>query len=172
MSVVDRLRQNDPARTNFYIILRYEPSDADLAQALQHNPYVTVVAFGLNGEQGADWTSLLCVIARRVGLEKVILEGAEWAERRNASLVRSILRAIQQNTAIRSVEMEWLCLPTDIFTFVDNVSSITSFSLCGCDMDPAERQLGARRLTAAIQRNTNIETMSLRKLDDICTIAI
>ena len=79
---------------------------------------------------------------------------------------------MQQNTAIRNVELGWLRLPTDISTFVDNASSITSFSLCNCDMEPAEREQGTRDLAAALQRNTNIETLELFRLDDIYTVPI
>ena len=95
-------------------------------------------------------------------------------EQRNApaGLVRAFLRAIQQNTSIRSVELRWLRLPTDISTFVDNASSITSFSLYNCDMDPAERQQGARSLAVALQRNTNIETLELSSLEDIYAVPI
>ena len=41
MSVVQQLRRNDPARTCIHIRLRHETSDADLAQALEQNPFVT-----------------------------------------------------------------------------------------------------------------------------------
>ena len=87
-------------------------------------------------------------------------------EQRNASLVRSILRAMQQNTAIRTVELAWLRLSTDISTFVDNASSITSFTLCECDGGQ-----GANDLAAALQRNTNIESLELL-LDDIYAVPI
>ena len=163
MSVVQSLRQNNPARTRFYILLHRETSDADLAQALEQNPFVTEMELSLLGEQRVDWTSLLRVIATRANLETVRVWDVTSAEGRNApaALVRSILRAIQQNSSIRKVDLTQLRLPTNISSFVDNASSITSFRLYKCDMDPAERQQGARSLAAAIQRNTNIETLEL-----------
>ena len=117
-------------------------TDADLAQALEQNLFVTKIRLTLGGAQQADWNSLLRVIATRSNLEEV----AVW--RTNALLVRSILRAIQQN------------------------SSITKFCLSECDMDPAERQQGTRDLSAALQRNANIESLELGTLGDIYAIAI
>ena len=167
--------ETDPARTRFiYFELRHATSDADLAQALERNRFVTEIWVDLDGEQRVDWNFLLGVVATRANLEKVKLRDARSAERRNApaALVRSLLQAIQQNTAIRSVELEWVRLSTDISTFVDNTSSITSFSLWGCDMESTEREQGARDLAAALQRNRNIETLRLCSLEDIYTIPI
>ena len=174
MTVVGALRRNDPERTRFCILLRDERSDADLAQALEQNPFVTDITLDLDGVQRSDWTSLLRVIATRANLETVKLQGSVWRAERSAraALVKSILQAIQQNTAIRSVDMRWLRLSTDISTFVDNASSITSFSLYRCDMEPTERELGASSLAAALQHNTNIETLELSRLDDFYAIPI
>ena len=169
MSVVEELLQNDPARVFIYIRLRRGISDAALARALEQNPFVTDIDLDLREEQRADWVSLLRVIATRANLEKVELLFARNAP---AVLVHSILRAIQQNASIRSVDFQWVRLPTDISTFVDNASSITSFSIHNCDMEPAERQQGARNLAAALQRNTNIQTLKLSRLDDIYTTTI
>ena len=135
---------------------------------------LTDLWLNLEGEQRADWISFVRVIARRANLEKVKLQDAVRAERRNApaTLVRSILRAIQQNNAIRTVEFFRLRLPTDISKFLDNASSITSFSLHKCDMEPAEREQGTSDLVAALQRNANIESLELWKLDDLYAIPI
>ena len=89
-----------------------------------------------------------------------------------AALVRSILRAIQQNTSVRCLDLESVRLPADVSTFLDNASSITSFRLSDCDMEPTERQQGARDLAAALQRNTNISSLHLDVLNDIYTIPI
>ena len=130
---------------------------------------MTYIRFFLDDEQQADWTSLLHVIATRANLEKVELWDAVSVEERTAAagLVRAFLLAMQQNTAIRSVEMRWLRLSTDISTFVDNASSITSFTLCECDGEQ-----GARSLAAALQRNTNIERLGLYNLNENDTIPI
>ena len=177
VGVVDELRKNDPARTRICIGLRLQTSDTAVAQALQQNPFVTEIDLCLIEEQRAEWNSLLRVIAMRANLEKVTLEdGAVTVEERtaHAALVRSTLRAIQQNTAIRNVELDLysLHLPTDISTFVDNASSITSLSLYDCDMEPGEREQGARNLAAALQRNKNIQSLGLNRLNDIYTIPI
>ena len=163
MSVVDALRQNDPARTSTDINLSRETSDADLAQALEQNQFITDIGLDMREEQRTDWDSLLRVIATRANLEYVDLKD----ERGRIALVRSILRAMQQNTAIRRVKLTWLLLPTDIFTFVDDASSIKSFELYYCDGGQ-----GARDLAAAIQRNTNIERLVLYNMDENDTIPI
>ena len=48
MSVVEELRQNDPARTDITISLRHETSDADLARALEQNSFITDIEFELD----------------------------------------------------------------------------------------------------------------------------
>jgi len=150
-------------------VLRDETSDADLAQALEQNLFVTEIEMSLDGERGANWNYLLRVIATRANLKTVELHSA-----RNAlALVRSILQAVQQNTSIRNVKLWQLRLPTDISTFMDNMSSITSFSIWDCDIEAVEHDQGARRrLAAALQRTTNIETLELRILADTDAIPI
>lgn len=168
MSAVERLRQNNPARTSISICLFEEPSDADLALALQQNPFITTMDLFLGGARDLGWDSLLQVIATRVNLEKVTLQ-----QDRNAALVSAILRAIQQNFAVQSVLLISLRLPTDLSTFVDTASSITLFDLFCCDMEPSlEREQGARDLAAALQRNTNIKTLRLGFMGDIYVIPI
>jgi len=172
MSVVEELRQNNPATTEIRINLHDEPSDADLAQALQQNPFITDITLDLSVQRAA-WDSLLRAIATRVKLETVELWDAFDPEERNApAAVRAILRAIQQNSSIRSVSLTRLCLPVDIATFVENASSIESFTLQHCDMEAVEQQQGTRELAAALQRNTNIKTLALWMLDDIDHVAI
>ena len=174
MSVARWLRRNDPAGTSIYILLHRETSNDDLAQALAQNPFVTEVHMDLVGVQQTDWDSLMRVIATRANLEKVKLWDTVRAERRHApaALVCALLHAIQRNTAIRNVQLQWLCLPTNISTFLDNASSITSFCLDKCDMESSDGQQGARSLAAALQRNTNIETLRLMWLKDIYAVPI
>ena len=173
MSAVPLLRANDPATTRIHILLRRETSDA-LAGSLEQNTFVRELELNLEGEQRADWNSLLRAIAMRANLEKVTLEDAYLDEERNATaaLVRAFMQAIQQNTSIQSVELRTIRLPTDISTFVDNASSITSFRLYQCDGEPAEREQGARDLAAALQRNKNIQSLGLYRLNDIYTTPI
>ena len=184
MSVVDALRQNDPATTRIQIRLRDEPSDADLALALEQNPYISkiyledVLSEGMRPAN--NWGAFLRVIATRENLIGVTLRDDTFAaEERNApaALVSVILRAIQQNTAVQSVDLIRLRLPTDVSTFVDTASSITSFSLLNCEFlapSSVEREQGLRDtdLAAVLQRNTNIERLELGYMDDVCLSSI
>jgi len=179
MSVIQRLRRNDPTRTEIIIELRHETSDADLARALEQNSFITEIFLELEEEEREEWNSLLRVIAARENLVGVTLsdDATFAAEERNApaALVSVILRAIQQNTAVQSVDLLRLRLPTDVSTFVDTASSITSFSLLNCKiMAPSsvEREQGFRDLAAALQRNTNIERLELGFMDDVCLSSI
>jgi len=109
MSVVNTLRQNNPRSACITIVLGRETLDADLAQALQHNPFVREITLDLHGggEQGAaDWTSLLRVIATRANLETVKVRDAVisvYRRRSETGLVRSILRAILQQIGEREL---------------------------------------------------------------------
>jgi len=176
MSAIEALQQNDPEGSCIIIELRDETSDANLAQALEQNPFVTDITLDLEGVQQAGWDSLLRVIAMRSNLEKVTLRNAAGAEQRNApaGLIRSILQAMQQNTSIQSVDLWWLRLPSNISTFVDTASSITSFTIYGCGMEAPEHEQGrARRcLAAALQRNKNIERLSLCMIEGIHAVPI
>jgi len=177
MSTVDRLRQNDPATTRIHIRLRNEASDADLAQALEQNPFITVIWVDfqhVRNVQPTDWGSLLRVIATRETLVKINLEDSVYARVKDAppALIRAFLQSIQQNTSIRHLHLRYLCLPTDVATFVDTASSITNFSLWECAMEPVQREQGTSDLAAALQRNTNIHTLQLHKMDDVCICSI
>jgi len=168
MSVIDRLRQNDPATRKINISLQHETSDVDLAQSLEQNPFITAITVDLEGVQTSNWSNLWRVIATRANLETVKLKDAVDPEERNSPtiLVSAILRAIQQNTAIQSLMLMHLSLPTDISTFVNAASSITFFSLWNCDMEPVQRVQGARDLVAALLKNTNISTLKVGDMDD------
>jgi len=191
MSLVEELQRNDPETTEISIQLSEETSDADLAQALEQNSFVTKICIFLAGNQqaaAADWNSLLRVIATRANLEEVTVLDDFWAFRRNvpvSALVRPILRAIQQNPAIRSVYLKYLRPITDISAFVDTASSISKFRFSGYfttvntlvgnwmfALPAAEREQGARSLAVALQRNTNIETLDLSNLEDIYAVPI
>jgi len=169
MSAVDRLRQNNPAITDISIHLRLEPSDADLALALQQNSFIIDIELHLQWEQRTDWRNLLRVIAKRENLKTVQLEGVDPTEtQRHAmvALVSPILRAIQQNSAIQDVALIDLRLPVGVATFLDTTSSIYYFCLWNCDMEPVEQERGARYLAEALQRNTNIKYLDIRFLDE------
>jgi len=163
MSVVEELRRNDPEKTAIRIVLFEESSAADLAEALEQNPFVTEIRLNFILVQTTDWEALLRVIVTRENLGKVTLIDAYFAEHRNAPpvLVRAFLRSIQQNHSIRAVDLEYFRLPSDVSTFVDTASAITFLSLEKCDFAPTEREHGIRDLAAALQRNTNIKHLTL-----------
>jgi len=174
MSVVPALRRNDPATTRIEIHLRNETSDAELALALEQNPFVIAVLLTLTTVQSTDWRDLLRLIETRENLKAVTLIDSQSAEARNAprALVSAILRAIQQNTAIQCVYFDNFRLPADISTFVDTASSVTLFSLNRCDVAPSEQEDRTRDLAAALQRNTNIKGLQLCFLDDVYMCSI
>jgi len=171
--VVDELRENNPRIKRIYIRLRLT-SDADLAEALEQNPFVTEILLNVEGEQRTGWDSFLRVIATRANLGEVHLLDEYSADQRHAPamLVRLILGAIQQNTSIRSVGLSGFFFSTDISTFVATASAITSFLLAQCHGEPTEWEQGTRALAGALQRSTNIETLILSELDDWCAIPI
>ena len=178
IEAIETLRQNDPAITGISILLDGETPEADLAQALEQNPFVTNIVLDLGGVQRTDWDSLLWAIAMRANLVKVELHdivtvymGPARTHTAPVALVRSFLHAMQNTSAIQSVELACR-LPTDISMFVNAASSITSFCLVKCDMEPAERDQGARELAAALHRKTNIERLELFQLEDIYAIPI
>ena len=165
MSVVDLLRRNDPTTTSIRIWLHGEPSDAELALALDQNPIITAITVSLEAAQDWNWDSLLRVIETRDNLENVSLVGGASAGRNApAAFILAFFRAIQQNAYIRFVGLFSLRLPADISTLVEIASSIKTFVLLRCVMEPAEREQGARDLAMALQRNTSIQTSSSGQL--------
>ena len=176
MFTVDELRRNDPALRSITIALRHHgDSDADLAQALAQNPFVTQIELDFALVRTTHWRALLPVIGARENLVNVTLRDALLdAEEGSAppTLVQAFLRSIQQNNSIRYVRIDSLRLPTDVSTFVDTASSITTLVLKNCIMEAVEREQGARDLAAALQRNTNIKTLELVCLDAFYTTTI
>ena len=172
MTSVYSLRENDPSCTQIILKLHHENSVWDVARALEQNPFITEITVDLSNERRIGWNFLLSVIEARDNLVKVRLMDAIHVHQAPAALVSAILRAIQQNAAVRSVQLTSLRLPTNLCSFVDTASSITSFSLCSCDMEPVEREQGIRDLAAALQRTTNINTLEIGILDDIYAIPV
>ena len=174
MSSVERLRRNVPALTWIWIHLRHETSGAELAQALEQNPFVTEIRLRMEGAWTADWGTLLRVIAAREILTHVTLSGERRGQERNSpaarALVRAFLQATQQNNSIRAVDLEFLRLPADVSTFVDTASAIQVLSFRKCDFAPTERERGTRDLASALQHK-NIKQLTLC-VDDSCAIPI
>ena len=160
--VVPRLRQNDPDNTAISIPLRFETSDAALAQALQQNPFVTVIVFYLDGvlrHEVADWRSLLRVLETRENLEQVSL----FSSYRNtgAALLGGFLQAIRRNASIRSVGLSSSLLPAAaVSCFVGSATSVSTLSITSFGM-MEQPQEGISDLVAALQSNSSIQTLRL-----------
>ena len=173
MSVVEELRQNDPENTFICLQLRYETSDAALARALEQNPFVTRIRLNMEDteeqQQRPGWNSLVRVIATRANLEKVIL--AERSGTPPAWFARSCKRFN------RTLPFEvWTCSGYDfpsiyLLLWTPHLQS-HHLVFMAVTWKPPSRQQGARSLAAAIQRNTNIETLRLGSLEDIYAIPI
>ena len=169
MSVIDTLRQNDPATTNISIPLRNHEiySNAELAQALEQNPFVTEITVNFEQAVLADWGSLLRVMATRESLVKVTLMDTFTPEARTTTaLVRAVLQALQQNTSIRCLRLSSVSLPSDMSSFVGAANSITNLTIWNCDTE------SAADLASSLQRHTNLQTLTLGCLADVCTSSI
>ena len=58
----------------------------------------------------------------------------------------------------------------DLLSFLDTASTLAKLSIFSCEVEPAGRGVGA--LAAALQRNTNIQTLALSNLDDAVFLPI
>jgi len=175
--MVRKLLENDPKTTSIRIELRREPSDAELARALEQNPFITkleiVLAFFVGDVLRTEWPLLLGVIVARANLSTVELAaGADFlvviAPAIPPTLMRSFLQAVQQNSSIRTMSLEESILipDRDICAFLDAASSLKTFILRHCAFEPIEQYQGATNLGAALQRNGNIQSLELKALHD------
>ena len=116
--------------------------------------------------QQQRWENLRRVLATRKKLEKVHFRGPEPADGspiitlEHASI---ILQAVQQNRFVRSARFTWFNLASGgvVCSFLEDASSLTEFHLEFCSMT----EQGAERITASLQRNTNLQTLGLRLAD-------
>jgi len=171
------LRRNDPAIKRIRIVLQNETSDADLAQALEQNPFVTLIDTDMTNVPNAnsDWGALLRVIAARETLESVTLRRVDIvAAHRDAppTLVRAFLQSIQQNNSIRYVRLVSLRLPTEISSFVEDTTTVKTLALWNCSFSPSQREHATRDLSSAMQRNTSITLLLLGLSNEDCAIPI
>ena len=155
------LRANNPQQTFVYLELNDENDDAAMAQALEQNPYVSFVRLR-PARTNAPWENLLRVLATRGNLEHFLLVDYQSVP---VERIRPILQAIQQNTSIRVVEFQWIHFTAqDLCSFLDNADHVEELTLKGCTSTGGAQ--GARDIPAALQRNTNIQTLKLRGLHD------
>ena len=173
MSAVEELRQTE--RTRIRIDLRYERSDAALAQALEQNPFVTDIELRLDGVQQTDWNSFLRVIATRANLEKVTLRDGTVGEvqectRRVGSLILASNAAEHFHTkggvgmATSSHRYFYICWTMHLQSH-HSVCSTVTWNLPSGNKEQES-------LAAALQRNKNIESLELSDLEDIYAIPI
>ena len=164
------LLENDPQRTHIKIELEYEYDDRGIARALERNQYVSCVRLRPPVRNNRTWGNLCRVLATRGNLEKFVLfdhEGHylfDGVHFQTSSVpverIRPFLQAIQQNTSVRAVKFDFSLLSAqDICSFLDTASHVTDFTVRGCYWP--EGAQGARDVAAALQRNTNIETLNL-----------
>ena len=172
MSVIPVLRRRDPAATSIHVRLHFEASDADLAQALELNPFVTEVEVNLHMMVvRPHWPRLLRVIATRANLQSVTVN--DGGTNVPIALIAAFLEAIQQNARVSFVRLWFLHrLPANLSTFIDNAASIASLTLCFLDLEPVQSAQKTRDLAAALQRNTNIRTLKLAGRDTTCFRAV
>jgi len=164
------LEVDDPDDTSVYIVLEEEDDDAAIAQALEQNQNVRCVELKLDSRNG-NWDHFYGALARRGNLKELKLHG--YGETRFGRLIRMsarrfrpILRAIQQNSALRKIEFENTCLfAADLCSFLDTASHVSELILSCALQGAADRAARARDVAAALQRNTNIVTLKLIWID-------
>ena len=172
MSLVNDLLENDPDETSISINLSdYVANVTQLARALEQNRFITditlVFRFATTPTEVANlWDSFLRVIATREILTKVKVRG--HLEPAGSA---PFLQAIQQNPAVRSVALSFLCLSADSFaTFLNTALSLTSLKIHRCSIvqrsDRGENGAWNRLVRDAFRRNTSIQTLELAFLDD------
>jgi len=152
---LEMLRRNDPQQTRVEIRLD-EEDDAAIAQALEQNQYVSHIRLNL-GQRNTDWNHLHQVLATRRNLVQFVLLCIPSIP---GGRIRPILQAIQQNASVRVVEYfhnTWEA--EDLCSFLDAAVHITDLALVRCDLTGGEQ--GARDVTAVLQRNINIKTLTL-----------
>ena len=175
MSVVDRLRQNDPARTSIPHLfqsgnLGCGSGTGTGAESVRHGYYIGLGRRAANRLEFFAACDCDACEPRKSGIAGC--SSVLRKEMHPPSWFAHILRAMQQNTSIRFVKLWWLRLPNNISTFVDTASSITSFSLHDCDMETRERQQGARILRQHFSATPTSSRLKLNELEDIYTIPI
>jgi len=157
------LLENDPQQTHIRIELEDEYDDRGIARALERNQYVSRVRLRPPVRNNRTWDHLCRVLATRGNLEQFVLFDHEVHFETSsvpAERIRPILQAIQQNTSVCAVEFDFRLLSAqDICTFLDTASHVTDFTVRRCYWP--EGAQGARDIAAALQRNTNIETLNL-----------
>jgi hypothetical protein len=166
---LDRLRQNDPSKTDVEIFVRHF-IDAELSAALRTNEHVNNIQLNFENLENntTNWDSLLRVIATREILEKVTLFADSGED--DTEQVAPFLLAIQRNSSVQTMELYELRLSGGLMaSFIDCAKSLTTLSITRCHMvDPG----GALAVSDALKRNTNIQRLELNDLRGMYLIPI
>jgi len=168
MSAVRRIRQNNPDITFATIRLRDEPSDAELAQALAQNEHINEIILEFQGVDAASsWGNLIRVLATRETLRSMMLEDEEDEDMAgrapHAALTGRFLQAMQQNRNVINVVLNEPFLSGETLAhFLDSATHLTSFYYTEYESRNTEDDV----LAAALQRNTNLQTLGLNVLSN------
>ena len=174
VTAVAELGRNNPRQTDVSIDLwDEEEDDAALAHALEGNDYVNEIQFAGRPRLQEDrpprrWDNLLRVLTTREKLERVSFSASGSHRPRITPEITSehamILQAVQENPCVRSVGIKWFNLASGetISSFLDSAASLTKFELEDCIMTTQ----GAGTVATALQRNTNLQTLNLRNLNE------
>jgi len=164
MSVVELLRQNDPATTSILILLDENPGADLLAEALGQNPFVTNIAVDLANVQTTDWGALLRVISARANLESMSLERYfSVAEQRN-DVLPSFAQCLIRSASVWTLKFR-LCFFNDedstaLFqSILQEKQKLTSLSLELCSFR------GGQVYDAIISNTLSRPDSALRTLD-------
>ena len=161
------LRRNDPGDTFACIRLRV-CSDETLSQALQSNDHVNSITFCFYDiGTTTNWDLLLRVLATRENLESVYLDDLQ---RNPSDRVKPFLHALQQNPRVKDMKLHKLQLSGDSFaSYLDNATSVTTLQMEECHMEAPDGALG---IADALQRNMNIQQLTLAGLAETDLIPI
>lgn len=170
MDVVDRLRQNDPDMQGIKVYVCFQESDADLAQALQQNPFIEEISiiFDRLFETRIDNYPLFRqAIATRENLRVVQLECAGSVAPPPGAptgVAQAFLEAAHANTAVGEIHLMnfSFVVGSELFTCLCNTTfdDSTTLVLKLCDMaDITQRDQAATALAAANIKRLRIGCM-------------
>ena len=163
-TTVDVLRRNHPDKSEIAIYLGDE-NDAELAQALEQNLFVLSIDLNFRGVAHTNWPRLCRVLATRANTENVHLcDRMHSADRASSAHNRLFIGALQVNQSIQSISFRDVNLSEEaLVAFLDAARSVTKVVIVNCVIEPVpgRTQDGTRTLAAALQRNQQIQDLSL-----------
>lgn len=160
MSVLERIRLNDPRRTSVLIgFTHYEDFfGAEFAEALEQNPHI-VSFFVLVPRNLQNFQSFLRHLETRNNLLKVQLL---MQPRVPLAILTSFLQALQRNTNVRDITISGVHEQVPVgalVSFFNSATHITDLSLsCGFDNSID----GPVLLAASLQSVTNLQSLKLK----------